>query len=313
MAARRVHLDTDFGGDPDDVCALALLLATPGVEVSGITTNLDHGGERAGCVQYALELAGAGDIPVRAGAGVTLTEGQRFESTAGDPRYWPVPITPRPGPLDDALDLVAEAIARDETIITIGALTNLAHLEQRQRGALRHARVVVMGGWIRPLASGLPQWGPQRDFNIQCDARAADIALRAIGDLTLATLPALAVAHLRSEHIGQLRAAGALGSLLARQADVYALDTNRAALATEHEALPDDLLNFHWDPVTCAIATGWKGATVEELALDWNIDAAGVLRMRENEGSSRAAHVVTAVDGDAFARYWLERVTSLHR
>ena len=32
----RIHLDTDLGGDPDDACALAMLLGWPGVELVGI-------------------------------------------------------------------------------------------------------------------------------------------------------------------------------------------------------------------------------------------------------------------------------------
>ncbi len=40
----RIHLDTDLGGDTDDLCALALLLAWPGVEITGITTVAEaHG------------------------------------------------------------------------------------------------------------------------------------------------------------------------------------------------------------------------------------------------------------------------------
>src|SRR5436189_172857 len=42
----RVHLDTDFGGDPDDACALAMLLGWPDVELVGITTTTDRGGRR---------------------------------------------------------------------------------------------------------------------------------------------------------------------------------------------------------------------------------------------------------------------------
>ncbi|MBA3288441.1 MAG: hypothetical protein H0U21_10515 [Acidimicrobiia bacterium] len=57
-----MHLDTDLGGDPDDAFALALLLAWPGVELVGITTNLDVGGERAGCVRRVLQLAGRDDV-----------------------------------------------------------------------------------------------------------------------------------------------------------------------------------------------------------------------------------------------------------
>jgi len=43
----RVHLDTDLGGDPDDVCALAMLLGWPDVEITGITTTLDVAGRGA--------------------------------------------------------------------------------------------------------------------------------------------------------------------------------------------------------------------------------------------------------------------------
>ena len=83
-----MHLDTDFGGDPDDACALALLLAWPEVEVIGVTTTLEHGGRRAGCARYVLGLARRSDIPVVAGAEETLT-GNRFPCTWGDERYWP--------------------------------------------------------------------------------------------------------------------------------------------------------------------------------------------------------------------------------
>ena len=54
----KIHLDTDLGGDPDDACALSMLLAWPEIELVGVTTNLDVGGERAGCVRRILELAG---------------------------------------------------------------------------------------------------------------------------------------------------------------------------------------------------------------------------------------------------------------
>src|SRR5712692_10235176 len=64
----KVHLDTDLGGDTDDLCALALLLAWPEVEITGITTCTEQHGRRAGYVRYALQLAGRTDIPVAAGA-----------------------------------------------------------------------------------------------------------------------------------------------------------------------------------------------------------------------------------------------------
>jgi inosine-uridine nucleoside N-ribohydrolase len=31
----KLHLDTDIGGDMDDLCALAMLLRWPGLEITG--------------------------------------------------------------------------------------------------------------------------------------------------------------------------------------------------------------------------------------------------------------------------------------
>jgi purine nucleosidase len=49
----RVHLDTDLGGDTDDVRTLALLLKWPGVEVVGITTTAVRAGYVADCLALA--------------------------------------------------------------------------------------------------------------------------------------------------------------------------------------------------------------------------------------------------------------------
>ena len=69
---RPIHLDTDIGGDTDDLCALAMLLGWPGVELVGVTTCSDSGGLRAGLARYALRLAGREDVPVAAGADGSL-------------------------------------------------------------------------------------------------------------------------------------------------------------------------------------------------------------------------------------------------
>ena len=55
-----IHLDTDIGGDVDDICALALLLKSPHVEITGITTTAEENGRRAGYVRHILNLAGRG-------------------------------------------------------------------------------------------------------------------------------------------------------------------------------------------------------------------------------------------------------------
>ena len=76
----KLHLDTDFAGDPDDACALALVLASAGVQLTGITTVADEDGRRAGYVRRFLEVCGfpPGFVPVAAGAGWSLTDGSEM-------------------------------------------------------------------------------------------------------------------------------------------------------------------------------------------------------------------------------------------
>lgn len=50
----KIHLDTDIGGDMDDLCALAMLLKWPDLDITGVTTVSDTGGRRAGYVRYIL-------------------------------------------------------------------------------------------------------------------------------------------------------------------------------------------------------------------------------------------------------------------
>lgn len=306
----RIHLDTDFGGDPDDACALALLLSWPGAEILGVTTNLDPGGRRAGCVAHYLKMAGRSDIPIAAGAGATLTKLERHYSTADDSRYWPQPLAPAPSLPGAATDLLWRSVEQGATVVAIGATTNLALLEVIRPGSLEEVSVVLMGGWIQPPAAGLPAWGPEMDWNVQCDTQAA-LIVSSRAKLTLVTLPATLKAHLRAAHLPRLRASGPMGELLALQSEVHARDNNFAQLGRTHPGLPDDLVNFHYDPVTCAVALGWPGATVEEMRVQPVLEG-GLLRFRLNE-AGRDTRVVTDIDGDEFVEMWLTGVEALQR
>ncbi|WP_020577753.1 nucleoside hydrolase [Actinopolymorpha alba] len=302
----RIHLDTDLGGDPDDACALAMLLGWPGVELLGITTVLDPAGVRAGYVRHLLELAGRADIPVAAGAGASLTTGQLADPVIGDPRYWPASAHPTPSPPGAALDLLSSSVEAGATVVAIGPCTNLAILATCRPGSLAETSVVMMGGWVRPPAAGLPAWGPDQDWNVQWDTRAASIVMSAVGCLTLTTLPATLGSHLRASDLPRLRAAGPLGVRLASQAAAYGEDAGMTRLGHAHTGLPGDLLNFHYDPVTCAVALGWPGATVEEMNLRPDLDG-GVLRFVPDENGIRT-RVLVDVDGPGFTEVWLRAV-----
>ena len=83
----RVHLDTDFGGDTDDACALAYLLARDDVDLVGVTTVADADGRRAAYARYLLELAGRAGVPVATGAARSLTQADTNAKVEGV--IWP--------------------------------------------------------------------------------------------------------------------------------------------------------------------------------------------------------------------------------
>jgi inosine-uridine nucleoside N-ribohydrolase len=302
----RVHLDTDLGGDPDDVCALSMLLGWPDVEVVGITTVLDVEGRRAGCVAEVLRLAGRTEIPVAAGATSTISRPRDvWADTATDARYWRQPLTPRPSPPGAALDLLAASIVAEATVIAIGPYTNLALLETTRPGTLDGVPVVLMGGWFDPPLPGLPQWGPEMDFNVQADVFATRIVAET-ASVTMVPLPTTLGGHLRARDLPRLRAAGALGELIARQARAHCTAYDMQRLGRDHDGLPDDLLNFQYDPVACATAVGWEGATIETRNVRPTDESA---RLRfEVHPDGVPTRLLTDFDADQFNQVWLRSI-----
>jgi hypothetical protein len=61
-----------------------------------------------------------------------------------------------------------------------------------------------------------------------------------------------------------------------------------------HPALPDDLLNFQYDPMACAVALGWPGATVEETRVQFIRDGE-VLRFQPG-AAGRPMRILTDLD-----------------
>ncbi len=139
----RIHLDTDFAGDPDDACALASLLAAraadPSIEITGITTVADTDGRRAGYVHRLLDIAGVprGAIPVAAGAGWSLTGGAEMGEIPDHDEFWGgPPVEPTPVDPAAAVALLDHSVRLGSAICTIGPLTNLGLLAAARPGRL---------------------------------------------------------------------------------------------------------------------------------------------------------------------------------
>ena len=216
--ATPVLIDCDPGHD--DAVALLLALASPELELIGVTTT--HGNQTlektTANALRVLEFVGREDVPVAAGADRPL-ERELFvasyvhgESGLDGPMLLP----PRTRPLDEhAVDFLAERIAPGVVLVPTGPLTNVALLLER-RPDVRPERIVLMGGSI---AEG--NVTPAAEFNIWADPEAAERVFTSGLDVTMIGLDVTHKALMTPEDADRLRRAGRVGRLVAELHDFY--------------------------------------------------------------------------------------------
>jgi inosine-uridine nucleoside N-ribohydrolase len=145
------------------------------------------------------------------------------------------------------------------------------------------------------------------DWNIQVDVRSAKHVLEHARP-TIIPLSVTVETALRRADLESLRGAGALGQLLARQAEAFAIDEqNESKYGEACPNLPHDIINFQHDPLACAIAMGWSdGVEIQELPLHME-EKSGWLYERIDP-SGKPVRVVTRVDGARFNQFWLNKI-----
>jgi inosine-uridine nucleoside N-ribohydrolase len=243
-------------------------------------------------------------------AGADVEQGYYRYAELGYPqeeRYWPEPVAPSPGALDGALRLLKQSIEQGATIVAIGPLTNLCLLEAQHPGILFDANLFLMGGYLYPIRPGFPQWGNDSDWNIQVDVRSARYVLEH-SNPTLIPVTITVETALRRAYLNELRQAGKLGELIARQAEAFALDEKiEARFGQSCSGWPRDIINFQHDSLACAIALGWaEGVEVEKVPLLLE-EKDGFLIERVHP-SGKPLQVVTKIDGPRFNQFWLDSI-----
>jgi inosine-uridine nucleoside N-ribohydrolase len=297
-----VLIDCDPG--QDDAIALLLALASPELDVRGVTTvagnqTLEKTTTNA---LRVLELAGREDIPVAAGAdrpleGELVTAADAHGETGLDGPDLPPPHLE---PSDqEAVDFLGEQV-EGTTLIALGPLTNVALLlEQRSE---RPERIVLMGGAI---AEG--NMTPSAEFNIWVDPEAAHRVFTSGLDVTMVGLDVTNRAVLTAEHATRLREAGPVGAAVAAMLDFY---LGFYLAAYDHGGAP-----IH-DAV--AVAEVIRPELLETLELHVEVDhGPGICRGRTVVDMRRRtalpepnARVAVNVSVDGFRELLLERLAN---
>jgi purine nucleosidase len=215
-----VILDCDPGHD--DAIALLLALASPEVDLLGVTTvagNQTLAKTTANAIRV-LDHVGRTDIPVAAGADRPLVRELRTAPEVHGETGLDGAELPGPGrdsAPEHAIDWIADTVLGSEepvTLVPTGPLTNVALLLARYPEVeSRLGPVVLMGG---AFAQG--NTTPAAEFNIWADPEAAHRVFTSRLALTMVGLDVTHLALMTPAHAERLRDASPAGKLIA---DLY--------------------------------------------------------------------------------------------
>jgi inosine-uridine nucleoside N-ribohydrolase len=206
-----IILDCDPGHD--DAIALLLAVASPELELLGVTTTYGNQtlAKTTANALRVLELVGRTEIPVAAGAERPLARELVVAAHVHGESGLDGPVLPdaRTNPTtSDAVEFVSEQIGgatEPVTFVATGPLTNLARY-LATHGTDGIARIVLMGGAI---AEG--NFTPAAEFNVWCDPEAAAAVFSSGVDVSMMGLDVTHKALLGPAVEARLRGSGRVG------------------------------------------------------------------------------------------------------
>jgi inosine-uridine nucleoside N-ribohydrolase len=300
-----ILIDCDPGHD--DAIALLLALASPELEILGVTTVAGNQTlEKTTANAFrVLEFAGRSEITVAAGAERPLVRDPFVAAYVhGETGLDGPDLPPAQGsPVDrHAADFLADKIRErdgDVTLVPTGPLTNVALMLALHPDA-RPARIVLMGGAV---AEG--NVTPAAEFNIWWDPEAAARVFASGIDLTMVGLDVTHKALFTQAHVGRLD--GRVGQMVTELLGFY-------------DRFHREVYGFDGSPIhdAVAVAQAMRPDLVETLFRNVEIDVESELcrgrtvvdlwRRTEREPN---AHVGVDIDADAFLELLVERINSL--
>jgi inosine-uridine nucleoside N-ribohydrolase len=302
-----IVLDCDPGHD--DAIALLLALASPELELLGVTTTYGNQTveKTTANALRVLELAGRTDVPVARGAAQPLARPLAVAAHVHGESGLDGPVLPHPSVAPvaaEAVDWLAEAVAASSgpvTLVPTGPLTNVArYLEAHGSAGIR--RIVLMGGAI---AEG--NMTPAAEFNVWADPEAAQIVFDAELDVTMIGLDVTHRAVVGPEVQRRLREAGSTGVFVAELVDFFTVYHRQTygwdgapihdAVAVAHLLRPGLVETKLRNVEVERVSELCRGRTVVDL---W---------LRTDRAPN--AHVGVDLDADTFFELLVERISRL--
>jgi purine nucleosidase len=289
-----VLLDFDIGEDIDDTFALATVLASPELDLRGVTTVGEDAHKRAQMAARFLAAVDRGKVPVSAGLPETTTKPLPYWQVQYGNHATVYYRDPKPAKERAPAFLYKHLKAQpgELTILAVGPLTNIAKLLTEYPDVKPMIkRIVLMGGSVhRGYGDGSK---PQAEYNIAADPKAAQIVFRSGIPLVMAPLDATAMVKLDAARQKKLFDTGSLLTLSVQ------------ALTQLWREKNDPIL---YDPVAVTLVHTEKFCTMENLAIE--VDAKGFTRIAKDAKPN--ARVATSIKTDAFLDWLGERLANAY-
>ena len=299
-----IVLDCDPGHD--DAIALLLALASPEVELLGVTTT--YGNQTlekttANAIRM-LELVGRDDIPVADISARPLVREIRVAAHVHGESGLDGPELPPARGAAAAPSTIADRVRDSErpvTLIATGPLTNAAHyLDQQNRPEFE--RIVIMGGSI-----GEGNVTPAAEFNIWADPEAAHRVFQSGLDVTMIGLDVTHKAILGPAEDERLRGVGRIGTFVAELND-FSTQYHRRTYGWDGSPIHDAVAVAH------VIRPGLVETRLRNVEVEVESELCRgrtVVDLWERTGRPANVHVGVDVDREAFFDLLVERMASL--
>jgi purine nucleosidase len=289
-----ILFDFDIGEDIDDTFALATILASPELELRGVTTVGEDSYKRAQMACRFLTAVGSGKIPVAAGLPEKTTKplphwqvqyGNHASVYFRDPK-------PAKEKAPEFLYKHLKANPGELTIVAVGPLTNIAELLTKYPDSKPMIkRIVLMGGSVRRGYDDGSK--PQAEYNIVADVKAAQTVFRSGVPLVVAPLDATAMLKLDAKRQKKLFDAGSTLTLSVQ------------ALVQLWQEKNEPIL---YDPVAVTLAFTTKFCPMENLHLA--VDDKGFTKIEL--GKPANASVAMAIKKDEFLDWLVDRLANAY-